>query len=78
MVLPGIAAKQIPGYQGTDVLRRDHGDEVEFVTIMTFSSLADIITFQGEDYARSYVPEEAQAVLKRWDEFAAHFDEVET
>ncbi len=76
-VFPGIEAKQIPGYRSIELLRRELDDEVEFVTIMTFDSLQNVIDFQGEDYARSYVPEAAQKVLKRWDQTAAHFEMVE-
>ena len=77
-VFPGIEAKNIPGYLGIELLRRDLGDEVEFVTIMTFQSLQNVIDFQGEDYARSYVPQAARAVLKSWDQYASHYDTVES
>ncbi len=82
-VIPGIEAKRIPGFAGIEVLRQhradqDHADEVEFITIMTFASLANVVAFQGADYARSYVPDAARAVLKRWDETAAHYEVVDT
>ena len=77
-VLPGIEAKNIPGYRNIEVLRTDHDNEVEFVTIMTYDSLKDIIGLQGEDYKKSYVPDIARAVLKRWDQEAAHYELVET
>lgn len=77
-VFPGIEAKRIPGYQGIELLRRDHDDEVEFVTIMTFQSLQSVIDFQGEDYTRCYVPAAARAVLKRWDQHSAHYEAVES
>ena len=73
-VIPGIEAKSIQGYLGIEILRRDHEAEVEFVTIMTFDSIQSVINFQGEDYARSYVPEVAQKVLSHWDQTAAHFE----
>ena len=73
IVIPGIEAKEIEGYRGIEVLRRDHEEEVEFVTIMAFDSIQSVINFQGEDYERCYVPEPAQAVLKRWDMRSAHF-----
>lgn len=73
-VIPGIEAKNIPGYFGIEVLRRDHSDEVEFVTIMSFRSLDDIIAFQGADYERCYVPDVARSVLKRWDQVSQHYE----
>ena len=73
-VFPSIEAKQIPGYSSIELLRRDHETEVEFVTIMTFASLQNVIDFQGEDYSRCYVPEAAQKVLKRWDKEASHYE----
>jgi len=76
-VFPGIEAKGIPGYLGIELLRREHEDEVEFITLMTFSSLDAIKDFQGEDYARAYVPDAAQKVLKRWDQVSAHYDVLE-
>ena len=77
-VFPGIEAKNIPGYLGIELLRREREDEVEFVTIMSFESLQSVIDFQGEDYSRCYVPQQAQAVLKRWDQFSSHYETVET
>lgn len=77
IVIPGIEAKEIEGYRGIEVLRRDHDEEVEFVTIMTFDSIQSVINFQGEDYERCYVPNPAQAVLKRWDSRAAHFEALD-
>ena len=52
--------------------------QVEFVTIMTFSSPQNVIDSWGEDYRNGYVPTSAQAVLKRWDHFSAHYDTIET
>ncbi len=77
-VFPGIEAKNIPGYLSIELLRRDLDDEVEFITIMTFQSLQNVIDFQGEDYTRCYVPKEAQKVLKRWDQFSSHYETVES
>lgn len=76
-VIPGIEAKSIKGYRGIEVLRREHESEVEFVTIMTFDSIQSVIDFQGEDYARSYVPDAARAVLERWDTTASHYEILE-
>ena len=76
-VFAGIEAKNIPGYQSIELMRRDTPDEVEFVTIMTFASLQSVIDFQGEDYTRCYVPEAAQRLLKRWDSVSTHYEAIE-
>ncbi len=78
VVFPGIAAKQIPGYRGIELLRRDLDDEVEFMTIMQFDSLDSVIAFQGADYARCYVPPEARRLLSRWEERSRHFESIAT
>ena len=76
-VIPGIEARRIPGFRHIDLMKRDLGDEVEFQTLMWFDSLDAIIAFMGEDYAVSHVPAAAQAVLKRFDERAAHFEVID-
>ena len=77
-IFPGIEAKEIEGYQSVELFRKDLGEEVEFVTVMTFDELPDVKRFQGKDYEKSYVPESAQKLLKRWDKKAAHYDLIET
>jgi hypothetical protein len=76
-VIPGIEARRIPGFRHIDLMRRKLGDEVEFQTLMWFDSLGAIKAFMGEDYAVSHVPPAAQAVLKRFDERATHFEVIE-
>ena len=77
-VLPSIEAKRIKGYQKIEVLRIDLEDEVEFITIMTFDALKNVIDFQGDNYKSCYVPDAAQKVLKRWDQEAVHYELIET
>ena len=76
-VFPGIEGKNIPGHLSIELLRMAGEDEVEFVVIMAFESVQNVIDFQGEDYARGYIPEEARKVLKRWDEYASHYEAIE-
>lgn len=76
-VIPGIEARRIPGFQHIDLMRRELGDEVEFQTLMWLDSLDAIKAFMGEDYAVSHVPPAAQAVLKRFDERAMHFEVID-
>jgi len=72
-VIPGIEARRMSGFRHIDLMRHD-GAEVEFVTIMWFDDLPAVKRFSGEDYEVSHVPAEARAVLKRFDERAAHYE----
>ncbi len=76
-VFPSIEKKNIHGYQSIELMRRNLSDEVEFITIMTFDTLRNVIYFQGEDYTRCYVPDSAQLLLKHWDKVSAHYETVE-
>ena len=71
-VIPGIEAMRIPGFRQIDLLRTDHGEEIEFTTLMWFDGLDSVRAFIGEDYSVSHVPAEARAVLRRFDARAAH------
>jgi hypothetical protein len=73
-VFPGIADKNIAGYCGIRLLRRALNTEMEFITIMEFDSLDDVIKFAGEDYQKSYVPQKAQEVLTRFDQRSQHYE----
>jgi len=63
-----IRNRNIPGFREIQLLRREHLNEVEFITIMWFDSLESIKAYSGEAYERAVVPAKAQAVLKRFDE----------
>jgi antibiotic biosynthesis monooxygenase (ABM) superfamily enzyme len=76
-VIPGIEDREIPGFRHIDLMKRDLGDEVEFQTLMWFDSLDAITAFMGADYSVSHVPPQARAVLKRFDERAAHYEVVD-
>ena len=74
-IFPGIAAKRVAGYRGIRLLRRAAADgEVEFITLMTFSSLDAVRDFVGADYEAAYVPAKARAVLKRFDARSRHYE----
>ena len=71
-ILPGI--HRIDGYEGTWLLRRDQGDEVEFVTITTWKSWEAIEKFAGKDRTHSVIDPKAAALLTRHDENSDHFE----
>jgi heme-degrading monooxygenase HmoA len=73
-ILPGFADQDIDGYRGVRVLRRSHEDEVEFVTIMRFESVAAVEQFAREEYERAHVSPAAQDLLARFDDRAHHYE----
>jgi heme-degrading monooxygenase HmoA len=73
-VLASIAARRVPGYRGSYLLRRELGDEIQFATILLFDSMDAVRAFAGEDHEIAYVPEQARQVLARFDERSAHFE----
>ena len=73
-VLPGI--HRVRGFKGAQLLRRDAGEEVEFVTITLFDSLEAVKEFAGEDYEVAVVPPPARKLLARFDARSAHYETV--
>ena len=73
-VLPGI--HRVPGYRGAYLLRRDLGEEVEFVTLTLFDSMDAVRAFAGEDFEKAVVPPKARRLLARFDERSVHYDSL--
>ena len=69
-----IKSRKIPGFRGIQLLRRDRGEEVEFVTIMRFDSLDAVRSFAGEDFEAAVVPPRARALLSHFDERSQHYE----
>jgi heme-degrading monooxygenase HmoA len=75
-LLPGIG--KVKGYLGSYLLRRTAGDEIEFVTVMLWDSIAAIEAVAGPDYAAAVVPEERRKYLSRYDARSEHYEIVST
>jgi len=73
-LLPGISKKK--GYRGSHLLRRDLGNEIEFITILLFDSLDSIKAITGPDYETAVIPPERKPHLSRYDAKAAHYDVI--
>jgi hypothetical protein len=73
-IFTGIEERGISGFREIQMLRRDLGDEVEFVTEMWFDSQDAVREFAGEDYEVAVVPPAARAVLSRFDERSQHYE----
>jgi heme-degrading monooxygenase HmoA len=75
-LLPGLS--QVAGYRGSYLLRRDVGEEVEFVTIILWDSLDNVRAVAGPDYEAAVIPEERRQHLSRFDATAAHYEVAAT
>jgi antibiotic biosynthesis monooxygenase (ABM) superfamily enzyme len=66
--------RESPGFRGADILRRLEGDEVAFITLTRFDSIAAIQAFAGDDYETPVLEPQALALLARYERQALHFD----
>ncbi len=73
-IFTGIRDRQIAGYRGIHLFRRNLGDEVEFVTVMWFDTTEAVRAFAGEDYEVAVVPPKARALLSRFDARSQHYE----
>lgn len=71
-LLPGIS--KVTGYRGSLLLRRNIGEEIEFITVLFFESLDNIRAVAGPDYELAVVPENRRKHLTRWDPRATHYE----
>src|SRR5260370_23265118 len=69
-ILPGI--HRVAGFKGALLLRRDGKDEVEFVTLTMFASMATVKEVAGEDYGVAATLPEARKLLARLDARPSH------
>jgi hypothetical protein len=73
-ILAGILERRVAGYLGAHLLRRNLGEEVEFITIMWFDGFDAVREFAGEDYEVSVVPPKAGKLLLRFDACSQHYE----
>jgi antibiotic biosynthesis monooxygenase (ABM) superfamily enzyme len=73
-IFMGISNRGISGYRGIELLRRDLGREVEFITIMRFDTLDAVRAFAGDEYELAVVPQKARKILSRFDERSQHYE----
>jgi heme-degrading monooxygenase HmoA len=66
--------RNIVGFDGATVLRRDDGAEVAFVTLTRFESIEAVVAFAGASYEIPVLEPQARSLLSRYDERALHFE----
>jgi len=73
-LFPRFADEVGEGYAGAELLRREREGDVEFLTQIYFDSWDAVEAFAGEDYEQAHVPPEAETLLARYEETAAHYE----
>jgi antibiotic biosynthesis monooxygenase (ABM) superfamily enzyme len=71
-IFPSIAARKINGYRGAELFIREDGDEVEFVTLLRFDSMAAVKEFAGADASKPVIYPKAEALIRRMEQ-ARHY-----
>ena len=73
-IFTGIRKRNIRGFIDIQLFVRKLNDEVEFITIMRFESIASVKEFAGDDYERAVVYTDAKPLLLRYDERSQHYE----
>jgi heme-degrading monooxygenase HmoA len=76
-VFPGIEARGIEGYRGYQLFKLSTGDEVEYMTVLRFESMANVKEFAGEHYEEAHLPDRAKELLVRYDICPQHYTVLE-
>ena len=71
-LLPGIS--KMKGFRGSYLMRREVGQEVEFITMILWDSIEAIRAVAGADYEKAVIPEARRKYLARYDANAAHYE----
>jgi antibiotic biosynthesis monooxygenase (ABM) superfamily enzyme len=72
-IFPGIAGRKIKGYRGAELFVHDDGDEVEFVTLLRFDSMAAVKEFAGTDESKPVIYPKAESLITRMDARSRHY-----
>ena len=69
----GPNTSRAEGRLGAFLLRREAGDETEFVVQRIFTSMDAVRAIYGEDYVRSRLIPGAETLLSRYDAHCTHY-----
>ena len=67
------ALRQIDGFEGAYLLRREAHDTTEFLVLTLWQSLDSVRAFAGDDVEAAVVPDAARELLADFDERALHY-----
>jgi len=71
-IFPSITARKINGYRGAELFIREDGDEVEFVTLLRFDSMAAVKEFAGAEASKPVIYPKAESLIIRMEQ-ARHY-----
>jgi antibiotic biosynthesis monooxygenase (ABM) superfamily enzyme len=71
-IFPGIAARKIKGYRGSELFVREDSDEVEFVTLLRFDSMDAVSEFAGPEASKPVIFPNAEPLITRMEQ-ARHY-----
>ena len=66
--------RDVPGFRGARLLRRDVDERTEFLSVTYFEDLDAVRAFAGEDYETAVVADEARRVLAGFDRHVVHYE----
>ena len=66
--------KEIVGYQGAYLLRREANGQVEFIAVTLWDSIDTVKKFSGPNPEAAIVEPEARAALTTFDDYARHYE----
>jgi heme-degrading monooxygenase HmoA len=69
-----VELRQIDGFQGVQLLRKDSPETVEFIVLTFWESMDAIRKFAGEDAEVAVVAPSAQAMFREYDPRVKHFE----
>ena len=70
--------RQVPGFIGAQLARRDLEGEVEFLVLTQWQSMDTIRAFAGTEVEKAVVEPGAAAALVEFDERVRHYEVIET
>jgi heme-degrading monooxygenase HmoA len=66
--------RQVAGFHGARLLRRQDGDEVLFTSVTFFTSMDAVRAFAGQNHEQAVVEDTARRALTRWDQHVVHHE----
>ena len=70
--------ESVSGFMGASLLKREHGNVVQYTVISRWKSMGAIKAFAGDDPSQAVVEPQAVAALARYENNVTHYEVVST